>query len=174
MRYLGRIPTMIYVCTWIHTLNNVKFLVISMYKEHGRPTTQINKYHPLGGNLLPRTYVCFTRAIFYSQAAGRTINSWQNIFIHLSWLRNVRATQKQRTDTYSGGSNMIHDGKIRRRKYIGVKRSGISVNRKTKYTKLDYKPWAPLKKESSCFKGWIIFLPPRKNLFFILRFYVFL
>ena len=39
MRYLGRITTMIYVCTWSHTLKKIQFLVSNMSKEHGRPIT---------------------------------------------------------------------------------------------------------------------------------------
>ena len=30
---------MIYVCTWSHTLNKVRFLVSDFSKEHGRPIT---------------------------------------------------------------------------------------------------------------------------------------
>ena len=37
MRYLGSIPTMIYVHTWSHMLNNDQFLLSDISKEHGRP-----------------------------------------------------------------------------------------------------------------------------------------
>ena len=36
---LVRIPTMIYVCTWNHTLDKVQFVVSDMSKEHGRLIT---------------------------------------------------------------------------------------------------------------------------------------
>ena len=39
IRYFGRIPTMIYVCMWNHTLNNVRFLVSGFSKEHGHLVT---------------------------------------------------------------------------------------------------------------------------------------
>ena len=39
---------MIYVCTWNHTLNNVRFLVSDLSKKHGRLITYINKLHPYG------------------------------------------------------------------------------------------------------------------------------
>ena len=39
IRYLGRISTMIYVRTWNHMLNNVRFLVSDISKEHGRLIT---------------------------------------------------------------------------------------------------------------------------------------
>ena len=47
-KILGRIPTMIHVHTWGHTLNNVRFLVGDLSKEHGRLITYINKLHPYG------------------------------------------------------------------------------------------------------------------------------
>ena len=34
-KILCRIPTMIYVRTWSHTLNNVRFLISAMSKERG-------------------------------------------------------------------------------------------------------------------------------------------
>ena len=37
--YFGSILTMIYVRTWNHILNNVRFLVSNMSKEHGRLIT---------------------------------------------------------------------------------------------------------------------------------------
>ena len=36
IRYFGRIPTMIYVSTWNHTLNDIRFLVSDLSKEHRR------------------------------------------------------------------------------------------------------------------------------------------
>ena len=39
IRYFGRILTMIYVRTWNHTLNNVRFLVSNLSKEHRRLIT---------------------------------------------------------------------------------------------------------------------------------------
>ena len=58
--YLGCIPNMIYVCTWSHMLNNVRFLVSNMSKEHGCPITyiKINSTH-WGGGLSPFTYVLY-------------------------------------------------------------------------------------------------------------------
>ena len=47
MRYLGMILLMIYVCTWIHMLNNVRLIVSNMFNEHGCPITKIKKFHPL-------------------------------------------------------------------------------------------------------------------------------
>ena len=38
-KILGRIPTMIYVCTWSHILNNVTFPVGDLSKEHRRLIT---------------------------------------------------------------------------------------------------------------------------------------
>ena len=80
--YLGRITTMIYVCTWIHTLKNVQFLVRDMSKEHGRLITQIKELHPFGGiyclspTFYTMIYVCFTNVIVSSLAAGRPINAF--------------------------------------------------------------------------------------------------
>ena len=71
---------MIYIHTWSHTLNNVRFLVINLSKEHGHPIKQIKKLHPKGGIycLLPtfytRTYICFTKSIVYILASGHHIN----------------------------------------------------------------------------------------------------
>ena len=39
IRYFGRIPTMICVRTWSHTLNNVRLLVSNLSKEHMRLIT---------------------------------------------------------------------------------------------------------------------------------------
>ena len=39
IRYFGRIPTMLYVLTWSHTLNNVRFLLSDLSKEQGRLIT---------------------------------------------------------------------------------------------------------------------------------------
>ena len=92
MRYLGRIPIMIYVCMWNHTMNNVRFLLHNMSNEHGHPITQINKLQPFGGSycLLPTfytsAYVYFTNSIVSSLASGRPINAWQDIFIKLSFI----------------------------------------------------------------------------------------
>ena len=49
---------MIHVHAWSHMLNIVRFLVSDMSKKHGRPITQMEKYHPLGV-LLPFTYVLY-------------------------------------------------------------------------------------------------------------------
>ena len=89
IRYFGRIPTMIYVCTWNNTLNNVRFLLSNMSKEHGRLITYINKLHPywesyrLFPTFYTRTYESITNAIVSSIEAGHPINAWPDIFIHL-------------------------------------------------------------------------------------------
>ena len=89
MGYPGIITIMIYVRTWIHTLNNVRFLVINMSNEIGHPITWIKKLHPFGGiyRLLPtfytRTYIWFTNSIVSSIDAGNPINSWNDIFLQL-------------------------------------------------------------------------------------------
>ena len=72
---------MIYVRTFSHTLNNVRFVVSDLSKEHGCLITKIKKLHPYGEShrLLPtfynRTYKCITNAIVCSLAAGRPINA---------------------------------------------------------------------------------------------------
>ena len=46
IRYFGSISNMIYVHTCNYTLNNVRFLVINISKEHGYLITSIKKLHP--------------------------------------------------------------------------------------------------------------------------------
>ena len=88
-KILGRIPTMIHVHTWSHTLNNVRFLVGDFSKEHGRLITYIKKLHQYGESycllttFYTRTYVCFTKSIVLSLAAGQTTNAQHNLFLHL-------------------------------------------------------------------------------------------
>ena len=71
---------MIYVRTWNHTLNNVRFLVSVFSREHGRLIIKIKKLQPYGEihRLLPiiytRTEECITNSIVSSLAAGRPIN----------------------------------------------------------------------------------------------------
>ena len=72
---------MIYVCTWNHMLDNVRFLISDMSKEHGSLITQIKKLYPYGEShrhlptIYTRTYECITNAIVSSLAAGRTTNA---------------------------------------------------------------------------------------------------
>ena len=50
---------MIYICTCMHTLKNVGFLVRDMSNEHGLTITQIRKIAPILNNLSPITYIFY-------------------------------------------------------------------------------------------------------------------
>ena len=83
---------MIYVRMWSHMLNNVRFLVRDLSKEHGRLIRLINKLHPyreihhLLTTFYTRTYKCITNAIVSSLAAGRPINAQHDIFLQVTIL----------------------------------------------------------------------------------------
>ena len=85
--YFGKIPTMISVCTWSHTLNNVWFLVIDFCKEHGSITTQLRNSTHTGKVIafylqhISRHTSLNTNTIVSSLAAGRPIKAWTEIFL---------------------------------------------------------------------------------------------
>ena len=95
MRYLRRIPIIIYICTWSHTMNNVILLVSDISNIHGRPiaqlinSTHLGEYIPFYLIFIPGHTFVSPKSIISGLVDGRPINAGRDIFLQWTHQWNI-------------------------------------------------------------------------------------